>query len=100
VSDELLQEVGLERHQVPRLGSAGLKKRNKAQQKEAEWFGMPVNDAMAAGTTGAEEGQLSDSAGGVGYLRGPVQLPFAGHDQMYQSQGSPLDQDDGFENKG
>jgi hypothetical protein len=87
MSDELLQEVGLERHHIPRLGSAGLKKRNKAQQKEVEWNGMPVNEEMAAGTGSVEEDHSIYSPGGVGYLRSPAQHPFAGHDEMYQGQG-------------
>jgi hypothetical protein len=99
VSDELLKEVGLERHHIPRLGSAGLKKRNKAQEKEAEWLGMPVNDEMTPGTSSVEEGYSAFSTDGDGYLRGPAQHPLASHDQIYQSQGKSTHSNDRFENK-
>jgi hypothetical protein len=87
VSDHLLQEIGLERHQVSQLGSAGLKKRNKAQEKEAEWFWMPVNDEMAAGTNSVEEGHSTFPTDGNSYLRGPAKHPSSSHDQMYPGQG-------------
>jgi hypothetical protein len=98
VSDELLKEIGLERYHIPRLGSAGLKKRNKAQQMGIEWNGMPVNDEMAAGASSVEEGHSTFSTDGDGYLRGPAQRPFASHDQMHRSQGRPTHPNDRVDN--